>query len=598
MGKLEENLEKNKQIPEEFKNLARETFKEMLDMLGRERFKKWIKLQTISKDVKSLIYEWADFERENTLRDGDYNRIKNKIRISRNSLNVKKTMRHENFHFFTRGNLLGDFLNEGCTEYLNFLTEKEGAVYAYEENVKVVRFLRELIGDSVIQAYLTGNIKYFNRDLDNILSEKIQTKEKREDLIGDFESDLEEWHHYVYNDVYKDKFKMNKEEYDNTTEDRINDFLRKIITCKFIKMAKERTFNRNGKLDEQLAEQIIREKLKNIKFLGSMDYDQEDRNLTIDGMIENIMSEIKVNCNSKVKVIDDFEWIKSSKRIEKDNFTMDKAFSVINIFEKRKPMSTIEFSDYITKLDTIYNIPKDELREIFEKYAYKNFKDPTQANEVYELIIQNIPRNNAVFDILVNEFTSTESKFRKIGDSEYVEKRDEQFVYIKINDDGTVIQETDLSKVKHIFKIGDNLESIRLINREDDYKELGILGEQEFQQAEMVHLLLDEILYQKNINLQSIVKKMNLLIDDSKLLSRLTETALQKRTRLQVRSLINVLTKDEIEQVTNDIYDEAVLDSGVKDIEHKQEIEENGKILDDYWMKEIRRARNNDETEK
>lgn len=573
MGKLEENLEKNEQITGEFKELARETFKEMLDMLGRERFKKWIKLQIISKDVKSLIYEWADFE--SPFKGGEYNHFKNRVRIQRGISNVKNVIRHENFHFFTRKCPLGTFLQEGCTEYLNFLAEKEDLGYTYEENVEVVRFLREFIGDSIIQTYLTGNTKYYYGELDRILSEKIKIKEERDELIEDFEDNLDNRHYYRYNSLNESNFTLDEEEYDDTIEDKINDFFREIIMCKFAQMAKERTFNRNGKLDEKFAEEIIRNKLKHLKFIGPIYVvqSQDDSDYIINGMLDSIMCEIRVNSNSKMKVINNLEWIETSKILEEDRFTINKAFSFINIFERKEPMSIIEFSDYITKLNTTHDIKKDELREACEKYAFKNFKDQSEASQVYELIIQNISRNNAVFDILANEFTSTESKFRKIGDSEYVEKRDEQFVYIKINDDGTVIQETDLSKVKHIFKIGDNLESIRLINREDDYKELGIFGEQEFQQAEMVHLLLDEILYQKNINLQSIVKKMNLLIDDSKLLSRLTETALQKRTRLQVRSLINVLTKDEIEQVTNDIYDKAILDSGVKDIEHKQEVE-------------------------
>lgn len=57
MKKWEENLEKNEHLSDEFKKLAKQSFQKMFDMLGREGFKKWVRLQAISKEVKSLIYE-------------------------------------------------------------------------------------------------------------------------------------------------------------------------------------------------------------------------------------------------------------------------------------------------------------------------------------------------------------------------------------------------------------------------------------------------------------------------------------------------------------------------------------------------------------
>ena len=88
----------------------------------------------------------------------------------------------------------------------------------------------------------------------------------------------------------------------------------------------------------------------------------------------------------------------------------------------------------------------------------------------------------------------------------------------------------------------------------------------------MVHQMTNQILYQENVDLEKVVNNMNVLIEDSEFLNQLTEVALQKRTRLQVMDLINVLTKEEIEQVSNEIYDKAVLDSGIKDIEQEQEL--------------------------
>lgn len=128
-------------------------------------------------------------------------------------------------------------------------------------------------------------------------------------------------------------------------------------------------------------------------------------------------------------------------------------------------MSLISFYDYLIKMSSEFGMPSEEMRKEFG------------CEKLCEILNDNMPRNIAVFNLLAKEITSQESHFRKIGDSEYVEQRDGVFVYLKIGDDGSIQEETNLSKVKHIFKIGDSLESIRLVDREDDYKDIGILNE-------------------------------------------------------------------------------------------------------------------------
>ena len=48
---------------------------------------------------------------------------------------------------------------------------------------------------------------------------------------------------------------------------------------------------------------------------------------------------------------------------------------------------------------------------------------------------------------------------------------------------------------------------------------------------------------------------------------------------------INTLTKEELEQVAGEIYDEAVMNSGIRDIEQKEELEEYYNRLYDYEHK-------------
>ena len=592
MGKFEENLERNENISPEFKELAKQSFQEVFDMLGREGLKKWVKMQTISKDVKSLIYKWADSEEMggNTV-SGDYNSTLNRIRISQ-GLNSRKAIlgvvKHEGLHFFSRKGYLqrrATYLDEGVTEYLKYLSEKTDEGYTYKENVEVVQFLRGLIGDSIIQTYLTGKEKYFFNDLQSILSEDIKNEMEREDAIEEFIDCLENRHDELcakqerlanlFSGYETENDYLESEESYEENAQKINEFLEKIILCKFKQMAKSREFNRNGRLDEELAKTIIKEKLKNARFVGAeydfMDNKEDISNHITEIMMDKTLYEIKENCNPKVKI--NFYW-------EDVKVLLPKLYSVKDIysmiFNSKENVSKITFYDYLIKISSEISLPQSEMKELCGKYG---------VEKIYEIITNNIPRNLGVFNLLSREYTSTESHFRKVGDSEYVEQRDGKFVYLKINDDGTIQEEADLSKVKDIFKIGDTLESIRLINQEDDYRELGVMNEQQFQYAEMVHQMIQSILYQKDVDLENIVKDMNVVIEDAQFLSKITKTALQKRTRLQVMNWINTLTKEELEQVAGEIYDEAVMNSGIRDIEQKEELEEYYNRLYDYEHK-------------
>ena len=237
--------------------------------------------------------------------------------------------------------------------------------------------------------------------------------------------------------------------------------------------------------------------------------------------------------------------------------TLDEVYS--NIYSIFSKLPTIKLYDFLIKLFSEIGVPQ---KEVFEDY---------NAKKLCKILANNSTRNVAIFDLLAKEFTSVESHFRKIGDSEYVEQRDGAFVYLKINDDGTIQEETDISKLKNIFWIGDTLESIRLVNRDDDYKELGVLSEEQFQQVEMVYQMIQSILYQKNVDVENEVKDMNVIIQDTKFLRNIVETVLRKRTRVQVMDWINVLTEDEMNQVLEQIYDEAVNTSGMGEIEQLQE---------------------------
>ena len=581
MKKFEENLNDNSQISEELKELARQAFSEVFDMLVREGFIKWVKVQTITKDVKSLGFEWGDSEEmKKNARVGVYDSRKNSIRIDKEENSKKEllgTSKHEELHFLTRKGYLQKhchYLDEGCTEYLKHLSENQEDEYSYQEQVEVVAFFRSLLGDSIIQTYLTGDKKYFLDDLNNVLKEEIKSEEERENIIDEFLDRLDDRHYelmrrkkefvklFITGKEDSEESSDVIEEYSEENDEEINKFLQKIILCKFKQMAKAREFNRNGQVDEEFAKSVIKEKLKNARFVGiEYDYfsDKSDiSNYIIDVMMDKILYEISENCNSKIKVNTYCEDVKLM--CDYGLYSTDEIFS--KIFHGKDSMSMITFCDYLIKVSSELGYPPKEMCKIYE------------VEKIFEILTNNSKRNLAVFNLLAKEITSVESHFRKIGDSEYVEQRDGVFVYLKINDDGTIQEETDLRKVKNIFNIDDTLESIRLVNREDDYKGLGILNESQFQQVEMAHQMIQSIVYQENVNIEDTVKDINIVIQDSTFLSNLVETALKKRTRLQVMKWINTLTREEMKQVLDQIYDEAVINSGIREIKHEQELKE------------------------
>ena len=282
--------------------------------------------------------------------------------------------------------------------------------------------------------------------------------------------------------------------------------------------------------------------------------------------MDKILYGIRKNCNPKI-VVNDYGK-KSKKLCDYEMCSIEEIYT--QIFESRGKISTTRFYDYLIRVSSELGLPSEQICKEYN------------TERICKIISNNSTRNIAIFDLLAKEFTSVESRFRKIGDSEYVEQRDGAFVYLKINDDGTIEEETDMRKFKDIFRIGESLESIRLVNREDDYKDLGILGEEQFQQVEMVYQMLQSILYQKDVDVESEVKDMNFIIQDTKFLRNLVETVLRKRTRLQVMDWINVLTEDEMNQVLEQIYDEAVNTSGIGKIEQLQELKEYSENLFDY----------------
>lgn len=174
-------LDKNQKIDEKFRNLMHDTFYGLYSAMGKKNFLRWINTRKISDRIKELVVE--EFTKEDLEKyanwSGYYTHGTNRERLREGYVN-QNIASHETLHFFTDWYFTGEtfptFINEGLTEYLNREFEKlnaenENVRYTYSQNVDFVEFLHNIIGDSLIKAYLTGSSKAFSEEFSTYITE-------------------------------------------------------------------------------------------------------------------------------------------------------------------------------------------------------------------------------------------------------------------------------------------------------------------------------------------------------------------------------------------------------------------------------------------
>lgn len=174
-------LDENQRIDERFRKLMHDTFDGLYSAMGKKNFLRWINTGKISDRIKELVVE--EFTKEDLEKHanwvGYYTCGTNRERF-REGFSNQNVASHETLHFFTdwyfTGKTFPTFINEGLTEYLTREFEKlnvenENVRYAYSQNVDFVEFLHNIIGDSLIKAYLTGSSKAFSEEFSTYITE-------------------------------------------------------------------------------------------------------------------------------------------------------------------------------------------------------------------------------------------------------------------------------------------------------------------------------------------------------------------------------------------------------------------------------------------
>lgn len=174
-------LDENQKIDEKFRSLMHDTFDGLYSAMGKKNFLRWVNSNKMSDRIKELVVE--EFTKEDFEKDakvvGYYTTGTNRERLREGFVN-QNVASHETLHFFTdwyfTGKTFPTFINEGLTEYLTREFEKinvenENVRYSYSQNVDFVELLHNIMGDSLIKAYLTGSSKAFSEEFSTYITE-------------------------------------------------------------------------------------------------------------------------------------------------------------------------------------------------------------------------------------------------------------------------------------------------------------------------------------------------------------------------------------------------------------------------------------------
>lgn len=574
---FERTIDNNNKITNDFKQIVKECFSSIYETLGKNNFKRWVHTREVSKDIEELIFDWmTEEDKENRPNsDGFAKTASSEIRIRRPET-AKDTSIHELYHLVTRhSKSFGIYINEGITEYLKGMTSEKGP-NSYMDNVKMVEFLHKMLGDSLIKAYLLGKDESFDRKFAETIIQNKEELPEAEKEINEFYKILDKRHKLLY-PITKDEIKntpkeAKQHEFDETTNEMKN-MIRKIILGKTHQMAQDLEFYQDGKITNL---SIVSEWINSIPYNADFSFEE-----TYDLLRESIStilddSHLLIDLDKKdayVKKTKILNSIISTKRnadgtisqvyfqpqqIEQFNEERQDITSKIfqKSFEDTENVCLMDFVDKTLKIATHIRPSERELKALISQYAISIFGEKVDISLFDSLVKQNLDRYQQLFDVEKKKEKNTiESQFRKIDNNSYIEKRDNQYFYIKIDEKGIMVeteirdysktynsetkqtttiekllnndtivrqlneQEQNQEKIKRsAYRIAEgqkvinislksDLESLQIHGKEDRYQEFGIMNVKEFREIEMITPILQQIREKiENGNYQTILE--------------------------------------------------------------------------------------------
>ena len=474
-------LDENQKIDEKFRNLMHDTFDGLYSAMGKKNFLRWINARKMPARIKELIVEEftkEDFEKYPNWA-GYYTHGTNRERF-REGFADWHVAAHETFHFLTDGYFMGEtfptFINEGLTEYLTREFEKintgnENVSYVYKQNVDFVELLHNIMGDSLIKAYLTGSSKAFSEEFSTYITEDgtINTM-----ALDRFYNSLNRVHNVLHpnnnpktieeqekseankKDVIENEYpvlrkiignivsnairkKAHDLEYYEGEMFNIDDAIKDIneLTKKTVEvLGKNGTFGLSrfsSKENLELHESILKNALTaalqeshipNDKIEGILSDAIRNGSITVQG---NVMSTRypMVNRETLLEAIDNL----SSKNPIKD--LMDKRLGNKETYMQNSQFNITSFlMDTSLILDKMHVEP--ELRQVFLDSAILRYL-PQDVNR--DLVKTMIDKHSKLYVALYqkqqdNKRNVIDSKFVKISDTKFIEKRDNKIFFL------------------------------------------------------------------------------------------------------------------------------------------------------------------------
>ena len=459
----ESSIDKNGRINNDLKQIVKDCFSNIFEMLGKKNFKRWVHTRELSEDVKSLIVDYMSEEEEKE-RPGaagfaqSNNTIK--IREKKGQIITKGIATHEIYHIMTKySRPFGIYIDEGMTEYLKGMSTEEGAK-TYSENVRMVKFLHQMLGDSIVKAYLLGK----DDDFDKSFADKIGLDST--DEIKKFYNILDKRHKLLY-PVTEDEINKHNAEKEKIEQElvasklAVKNMIRKIIIGKARHLAQNLEFYQDGNFGYNGSLGIIEEWIKQIPEDFKFDF-QEKYELEHEALGEIFEhSHLLVGLEGKAKEQKKEELISKILFARKDKnghitqvntsyrntekFNQENQDLASKIFQKSfencGDISIIDFIDKTLKIISHINPSERQVNALISEYAIKMFGEKADITLIDSLVKENLDRYKSLFDIeKQREADTVESSYRKIDDTSYIEKRDNQYFYVKILEDGTYVE--------------------------------------------------------------------------------------------------------------------------------------------------------------
>lgn len=549
--RIENSIDSNANLSEEFKKISKACFGRIFDMLGKRNFIRWIDTRELSDRIKELVIEsmTSDEEKKEPTIGGYYSRGKNKItlRLYDNKKTIEDTATHEKFHFITdKKETFNTFIDEGLTEYMKSMAE--GKATAYISNVVTVKFLHKVFGDSLIKAYLLGTPYDFNKKFASLIVGENPNKMK-EGLaeVNRFYNNLEKFHAYNYaklrvsaiTDQNKSeepdeetrkllKDLQKKEEAAKAVKDDITAMFNKIVVAKISKMASNLEFYREGKLDLKYAMETvqglieympIREfeddfyKAEHLKYetirLAAREIIKNSHLVAYDGPEEK---ENKITRLSEV-IIPTIEFlgnqiIRRPAVFDNDEplFSKENDDIIPKLLHTLTSEPNLDIITYLERLAIIqdkFGISEQSMEYILAKHNTDKFGNSPILGNINTSIIKNFPMFRRLSELeREREKDSIESLYSEIDLNRFIEKRDNQKFYIEFGENGEIYEEELKFGSNIIFRGNERIE----INYKNGLRNVEITDRQGKRQSIYAPITLQEL---KSLKFAQIVIRKN-----------------------------------------------------------------------------------------